>query len=141
MSLATAYMILFLGYLLFDVEVKGSQFQLFFVTLLYLFIALGAGLFISTLADTQQLAFQLSTILTFLPSFLLSGFVFPIRNMPFAIQLITMIVPARYFLVALRSIMLKGMGVGAFWEQVVFLIVFGIFINGLSWVRMRKKRL
>ncbi len=141
MSLLTAYMILGIGYLLFDVVVKGSQFQLFFITLLYLFIALGAGLFISTLADTQQVAFQLSTIFGMLPTFLLSGFVFPIRNMPFAIQLVTMIVPARYFLVALRSIILKGSGIGAFWHQVVFLIVFGILINALSWVRMRKKRL
>ncbi len=140
-SLATAYMILLISYLLFDFEVKGSQFLLFFVILLYLFIALGAGLFISTVSNTQQVAFQLSTIFTMLPTFLLSGFVFPIRNMPFAIQLVTMIVPARYFLVALRSIILKGMGIGAFWHQVIFMIVFGILINALSWVRMRNKRL
>jgi len=140
-SLITAYLILFIGWLLFDVSVKGSQLQLFIITLIYLFVALGVGLFISTVANTQQLAFQLSLLLTMLPTMLLSGFVFPIKNMPAVIQLFTYIIPARYFLVALRSIILKGMGLGAFWPEVLYLIIFGAALVALSWARMRKKRL
>lgn len=140
-SLVSAYLILLMGWLIFDVPVKGSQFSLFLVTLLFLFVALGMGLFISTISDSQQVAFQISALLTILPTFLLSGFVFPIRNMPAAIQVVTYIIPARYFLVALRAIMLKGVGIAGFWQQVLFLAAFAVIITGLSWVRMRKKRL
>jgi len=141
MSLFTGYLTLGIGYLLFEVSVKGSQFWLFAVTLLYLFVALGNGLYISTVANTQQVAFQLSTILTMLPTFLLSGFVFPIYNMPKAIQVVTYLVPARYYLVAIRDIMLKGVGPSAFWEQMLALAIFAAATVGLSWARMRKKRL
>jgi len=140
-SLVTAYLILLMGWLLFDVAVKGSQLQLFFITVLYLFVALGTGLLISTVANTQQLAFQLSLLLTMLPTMILSGFIFPIRNMPEAVQLFTYLIPARYFLVAMRGIILKGAGIGAFWPQVLYMAVFAFALTGLSWVRMRKKRL
>jgi ABC-2 type transport system permease protein len=140
-SLVSAYLILLMGWLIFDVPVKGSQVELFLVTVLFLFVALGMGLFISTISDSQQVAFQISALLTVLPTFLLSGFVFPIRNMPLPIQIVTYIIPARYFLVALRSIMLKGAGIAAFWQQVLFMAAFAVTITALSWVRMRKKRL
>jgi ABC-2 type transport system permease protein len=140
-SIASAYLILLMGWLIFDVPVKGSQVELFLVTLLFLFVALGMGLFISTISDSQQVAFQISALLTILPTFLLSGFVFPIRNMPKAIQLFTYIIPARYFLIALRAIMLKGVGIAAFWQQVLFMAAFAVIVTSLSWVRMRKKRL
>jgi len=140
-SLVTAYLILLMGWLLFDVAVKGSQLQLFFITVLYLFVALGTGLLISTVANTQQLAFQLSLLLTMLPTMILSGFIFPIRNMPEAVQLFTYLIPARYFLVAMRGIILKGAGIGAFWPQILYMAVFAFALTGLSWVRMRKKRL
>jgi len=140
-SLVSAYLILLMGWLVFDVPVKGSQVQLFLVTLLFLFVALGMGLFISTISDSQQVAFQISALLTILPTFLLSGFVFPIRNMPYPIQIVTYIIPARYFLVALRAIMLKGVGIAVFWQQILFMIAFAALMVGLSWARMRKKRL
>jgi len=141
LSLLSAYLILLVGYVLFDVSIKGSQVQLFLVTILFLFVALGMGLFISTIASSQQVAFQLSGIIVMLPSFLLSGFVFPIRNMPVAVQIFTYFIPARYFLVALRSIILKGVGLRGFWSDVLFLFLFGILMLSLSWVRMRKKKL
>lgn len=140
-SLVTAYLILLIGWLLFDISVKGSQLQLFIITILYLFVALGVGLFISAIANTQQLAFQLSLLLIMLPTMLLSGFVFPIKNMPAAIQIFTYIIPARYFLVALRSIILKGVGWSAFWPELLYLLIFGVLLVALSWSRMRKKRL
>ena len=77
-------------------------------------------------------------MITMLPTFILSGFVFPIRNMPVAIQVITYLVPARYFLVALRGIILKGAGLGAFWEQIVLLTVFAILMLVASARRMHK---
>jgi len=137
-ALVSAYLILTVGYLLFDIEVKGSQFLLFMVTLIYLLAGLGMGIFISTISDSQQVAFQISALITILPTFILSGFVFPIKNMPMFIQVVTYIIPARYFLVAIRGIILKGSGLGAFWKEVVFLLIFNILIFGLSWLRMRK---
>jgi ABC-2 type transport system permease protein len=141
LSLATAYLTLFLGWALFGISIKGSQIMLFILTFIYLFVALGVGLLISTISNTQQLAFQLSLMLTMLPTMLLSGFIFPIRNMPLPIQWVTTIIPAKYFMIALRIIILKGSGVGAYWRQFVYLIIFGVVLVGLSWTRMREKHL
>jgi ABC-2 type transport system permease protein len=138
-SLLTTVIILAVGYLLFGVSVQGSYVLLFCVVLLFLFGALGWGLFISTIAETQQVAFLIALITTMLPTFILSGFVFPIHNMPVAIQAITYIVPAKYFLVALRGIMLKGTGIAAFWDQLVILLVYAILLSIVSTVRMKSK--
>lgn len=139
-SLIATLVILLVSYFLFDVVIKGSYLLLFVVTLIFLTGGLGLGLLISTIADTQQLAFMLAVLVTILPSFILSGFVFPIRNMPVVIQAITYLIPARYFLVVLRSIILKGVGLSAFWDQVLFLITFAGLTITASSVRMRKKR-
>ncbi len=106
--------VLLAGYLLFDVQIRGSFLWLFVVSFIFLVGSLGLGLLISSIAGTQQVAFMIAVIATMLPTFILSGFVFPIRNMPPIIQAITYVIPARYFLVALRSIMLKGAGLSAF---------------------------
>ncbi|MBN2409913.1 MAG: ABC transporter permease, partial [Candidatus Aminicenantes bacterium] len=113
-SFLSAHSVLFFAYLLFDVSVKGSYAWLLVGILFFLICGLGLGLLISTVASTQQVAFMLAIISTMLPTFILSGFVFPIRNMPAFVQAITYIIPARYFLVILRAIMLKGVGVEAF---------------------------
>ncbi len=139
-SLIATVVILLVSYFLFDVVIKGSYLLLFIVTLIFLTGGLGLGLLISTIAETQQLAFMLAVLVTILPSFILSGFVFPIRNMPVVIQAITYLIPARYFLVVLRSIILKGVGLSAFWDQVLFLIAFAVLTITASSVRMRKKR-
>ncbi|RMH72004.1 MAG: ABC transporter permease [Gemmatimonadetes bacterium] len=123
-SFLAAMIILGVGYVLFDVTVQGSYVLLFVATLIFIFAGLGWGLFISTIADSQQVAFMIATITTLLPTFVLSGFVFPIRNMPAIVQAVTYVVPARYYLVALRDIMLKGVGLASFGEQLVFLALF-----------------
>lgn len=137
-SLVATVVILIVAYFFFDVVVEGSFLNLFIVTFLFLVGGLGMGLMVSTVADNQQVAFMAAVILTMLPSFILSGFVFPIRNMPVAIQVVTYLVPARYFLVALRGIILKGAGLGAFWEQIVLLTVFAVVMLAASVRRMHK---
>ena len=137
-SIIATVVILMVGYLVFDVEVKGSILWLFLVSFLFLVGGLGLGMLISTIAESQQVAFMVAVIVTMLPTFVLSGFVFPIRNMPPIIQLATFLVPARYFLVALRGIILKGVGIEAFWEQVVYLVAYATIALGVSSVRMKR---
>jgi ABC-2 type transport system permease protein len=137
-SLIATAVILFLGYVLFDVSIKGNIFLLSMMTLLFLVGGLGVGMLISTLVETQQLAFMIAVIVSMLPTFILSGFIFPIRNMPVIIQGITYLIPARYFLVALRAIILKGAGVSAFWDQAIFLTIYAVVMIGVSSLRMRK---
>ena len=137
-SFTAALIILIVGHLLFDVSVKGSIALLFIVTLVFLLGSLGMGLLISTIAHTQQVAFMMSILTTFLPTFLLSGFVFPIRNMPFTIQVITYIVPAKYYLVALRNIIIKGSGFFTFWDQFLFLVIFAFLTIVISSRRLRR---
>jgi ABC-2 type transport system permease protein len=137
-SLIATVMILVLGYILFGVGVKGSVLLLALVTIVFLIGALGMGLLISTIADTQQLAFMIAVLTTMLPTFILSGFVFPIHNMPWIIQVVTYFIPARYFLVALRAIVLKGVGISAFWEELLFMTAFAVIVLAISSVRLKK---
>jgi len=136
-SLVATVAILIVGQVLFDVTVKGSYALLLLVTLIYLTACLGLGLLISSISDSQQVAFQIAVMATMLPTFLLSGFVFPIRNMPIVVQAVTYIVPARFFMVALRAIVLKGVGITAFWDQLLYLLAFALLTIGLSSLRMR----
>jgi ABC-2 type transport system permease protein len=137
-SLFATVTILFLGSILFDVSIKGSIFLLSLVTFIFFIGSLGMGLLISTMVETQQLAFMIAAIVSMLPTFILSGFVFPIRNMPIIIQGITYLLPARYFLVALRAIILKGAGLSAFWDQALILTIYAVIMIGISSLRMRK---
>ena len=109
-SLISAMSIVGAAMVLFDMPMRGSWLVLLGVVSLFLVGALGFGLLISSLAETQQVAFQLALLTSFLPTLMLSGFIFPITSMPAFLQLVTHIVPARYFLVALRGILLKGVG-------------------------------
>ncbi|MCG6950531.1 MAG: ABC transporter permease [Acidobacteria bacterium] len=127
---------LFLAWSLFDVPVRGSLVWLAAVTLLFLAGGLGWGTFISTLADNQQLAFQLALLSSMLPTLLLSGFIFPISSMPKVLQFVTLIVPARYYITALRSIVLKGVGPEMWWLQAVALAVYAAVVLLLATVRM-----
>jgi ABC-2 type transport system permease protein len=134
-SFAAASGSLLLAHLLFAVPVRGSLFWLAFVMLVFLAVSLSWGILISTLADTQQVAFQLGLLSSMLPTLLLSGFIFPISSMPAALRLVTQIVPARYFLVALREILLKGAGPEVWWNQVAGLLVYGAVVLGLATFR------
>ncbi|MFB0564187.1 MAG: ABC transporter permease [Candidatus Aminicenantaceae bacterium] len=116
------------GTLLFKVPLRGSIFLLILVSGLFLICGLGIGLFISTVTKSQQLAFMFSIIFTLLPSFILSGFIFPVSSMPRIIQFISYLVPAKYFLVILRGIFLKGNGLSILWPEVFLLLIFGLLL-------------
>ncbi len=137
-SLVSSHLVLLFGYLLFDVSIRGNYLLLLLSVVLFLICGLGFGLLISTVAHTQQVAFIISIVSTLLPTFILSGFVFPIRNMPPAVQVVTYLIPARYFLVVLRDIMLKGVGIESFWVPLVSLLVFAAAAIGLSSARLGK---
>jgi ABC-2 type transport system permease protein len=136
-SLASAHFVLALGWVLFGVAVKGSYFLLLLIMVLFLISGLGQGILISAITRTQQVAFLLSVLTTILPTFILSGFVFPVRNMPVVIQAVTYFVPAKYFLVALRAIILKGAGLSAFWDQALYLAGFAVLTLALSAALLR----
>jgi ABC-2 type transport system permease protein len=127
---------LILAWALFEVPINGSLLWLAAVTLLFLAGGLGWGIFISTLAETQQLAFQLSLLSSMLPTLLLSGFIFPISSMPKALQMLTVIVPARYYIAALRSIVLKGVGPEMWWGEAAGLFVYAGIVLLLATARM-----
>jgi ABC-2 type transport system permease protein len=137
-SVVAAHLVLLFGYLLFGVSIRGNYLFLLLGVILFLICGLGLGLLISTVAHTQQVAFIISIVSTLLPTFILSGFVFPIRNMPPAVQVITYLIPARYFLVVLRDIMLKGVGIESFWVPMVSLFAFAAAAIGLSSARLGK---
>jgi ABC-2 type transport system permease protein len=122
----------------FQVPFEGSGFLLFFCSLLFLLTSLGTGLFISTISRTQQQA-AMSAFLFAAPAFMLSGFVFPIRNMPEVVQYATYLNPLRYFVEIVRGIMLKGTGASLLWPQMLTLFVYGVAIMGLSAGRFRKR--
>ena len=122
----------------FVVPIRGSVPLLFALCLAFMLNTLGIGLFISTISKTQQQA-MLTSMLFILPQMMLSGFVFPIENMPKFFQLVTYIIPLRYFFVIIRGIMLKGAGWPELWDQAAALLVLGTIILTLSVARFHKK--
>ena len=122
----------------FEVPIKGSLLLLLASMVLFLLPSLGIGLFISTISTTQQQA-MMTTFFFFFPANLLSGFAFPIENMPEIVQWITYLNPLRYFLVIIRGIFLKGVGAEILWPQMVALGALGIIVLGLSALRFTKR--
>jgi ABC-2 type transport system permease protein len=125
------------GVLWFKIPIHGNILLLLVSTLIYLLVSLGIGLLISTISATQQQALM-SVFLFFFPANLLSGFIFPIQNMPTLIQYITIINPLRYFMVILRGIFLKGVGLAILWPQILVLLIMGIAILTISSLRFHK---
>lgn len=132
-------LVLGVGVVVFSVPVRGDAFTLVLSSLLFLAGMLGQGLLISTVARTQMVATQVAVMSSMLPSMLLSGFVFPIENMPTILQLITHVVPARYYVEALRGILLRGNGFETLWSQQVALGVFAFVVLTLATVRFRRE--
>ena len=128
------------GYFVFSVPLKGSLLLLSALSLLFLVGALAVGMLISIIAKNQLLASQLALLVTVLPAFLLSGFIFPLENMPPPIQAVSHIVVARYFVTILRGIYLKDVGLTVLWPQALFLLGFALLILAIS-VRKFKKKL
>ena len=123
---------------IYHIPLAGSFGLLLVCTLLFLLTSLGAGLFISTISRTQQQA-MMTMGLIFQPFFMLSGFSFPIRNMPVSMQILTYINPVRYFMEIVRGIFLQGTGISTLWPQMVALAVFGVAILWMSVLRFHKQ--
>jgi len=138
-ALINSALILIAGYFLFGVVVKGSLLLLFLTTLIFLAAATSLGVFISVISDSQQVAFSIATFVSLLPATILSGFVFPIDSMPIAVQVITNITPAKFYNVILRAIILRGVGIEAFWQQIIYLLLFMSFFGGLSILIIKRK--
>jgi ABC-2 type transport system permease protein len=130
-------LVIVVGVWWFEVPLRGNLGLLFGATTLYLLTTLGVGLLISTVSQTQQQA-MMTTFFFFQPAMLLSGFVFPIANMPRVVQWITFLNPLRYFLVIIRGIFLKGVGAEILWPQMLALAVLGSLIMALATRRFRK---
>ncbi len=131
-------LIVVLALVLFHLPFRGSLLLLFASTVLFLFTTLGSGLFISTISRTQQQA-MMSTFLFFQPAFLLSGFAFPIHNMPQSVQYFTYLNPVRYFMDVVRGIFLKDTGISVLWPQLLAMAALGVSILTLSVMRFKKK--
>ena len=123
----------------FEVPLRGSVALLFAACLVYLVCTLGLGLFVSTISSTQQQAMMTATFFFLVPMMYLSGFIFPIENMPPVIQAITTLIPLRYFLVIVRGIFLKGVGWDVLWPQFAALSAWGATMLALAAVRSRKR--
>lgn len=132
-------LITLLGYLVFAVPIKGSYLLLMFCAFIFLLGTMAIGLFVSTTATSSQAAMQMASVATLLPAVLLSGFTFPIENMPPFLQAVSLFVPARYFIEILRAIYLKGVGLTCFWQDFVMMTVLSIFFITLSIVKFKKR--
>ena len=140
LSLINAATIIALAYYVFGMPVQGSLILLGLEVMLFVLTSLALGILISTLVSSQQTAMMISLIALMLPTIILSGFIFPIENMPFLLQLLTHIIPARWFLVIVKDIMLKGVGMAFFWKETLILLGMCVILVGLS-VRKLKVRL
>jgi ABC-2 type transport system permease protein len=136
-SLVQVSIITVVGNLWFGVPMRGSVPLLFVSTIIYLLTALGCGLLISTICSTQQEA-MMSVFLFYFPVTLLSGFAYPIANMPQVIQYLTLLNPMRYYLVIVRDIFLKGVGIAVLWDEMAVLLAMGAFVLFMSSKRFRK---
>jgi len=132
-------LVLAVALLWFQIPLRGSVWLLTGLTLIYLLTTLGLGLFVSTISSTQQQAMMTTTFFFLIPMVYLSGFVFPIENMPAVIQPVTYLIPLRYYLIILRSIFLKGVGLETLWPQAAALTLWGVVILSLAIARSTKR--
>jgi ABC-2 type transport system permease protein len=123
----------------FEVPMRGSIPLLYALSGVFVLTTLGLGLFVSTISKTQQQAMMTAQFFVFMPFIYLSGFTFPIENMPQAIQYVTYLVPLRYFITIIRGIFLKGVGIAELWPETLALVAFGVAILTLSVLRFRKR--
>ena len=131
--------ILVASLLLFGLGVRGSLLVMYALSLLFMMSSLGIGLFVSTIARSQQQAMMISMFFFMMPMLILSGFVFPIESMPPVIQAITYLFPLRYYFVIIRGLFLKGVGLAELWRETAALAGIGVAIIALSVLRFRKR--
>jgi ABC-2 type transport system permease protein len=132
-------LVVLVALLWFEVPLRGSLVLLLAMCLVYLLTTLGLGLFVSTMSSTQQQAMMTASFFFLIPMVFLSGFVFPIENMPDVIQPVTYLIPLRYFLVILRGIFLKGVGLEVLWPDALALTAWGVGIVVLATLRSSKR--
>jgi len=127
------------GLLVFRVPFQGNPIELGAICAIFLFGVLCWGILISTLAKSQTLAYQFAVLTSFLPAFLLSGFIYSVENMPVAIQAVSHVVPAKYFVTALKGIFLKGVGFETLWLEVTMLSAYAAIVFALAARKLRLK--
>jgi ABC-2 type transport system permease protein len=125
--------------IIFGIPIKGSVAFLLLASFAFVLSTLGLGLFVSTVTKTQQQAMMIAIFVIMMPMIYLSGFAFPIENMPDFIQLITYIIPLRYFITIIRGVILKGLGFAELWHELLILFLFGTAILYFSSLRFKKK--
>ncbi len=140
-SLVATVIILAAARALFGVVVRGSYLDLFAATLIFLVGALGWGLLVSSIAESQAMAFQIGAVSSMLPTIFLSGFIFPIRGMPEPVQALSYAVPARYFLVVLRGVVLKGAALTTYLADLGFLVLYATLVMGFAYLRLRRREI
>jgi ABC-2 type transport system permease protein len=140
LSLVNALTILTLGYFVFGMPMRGNLALLLTEAMLFIMMALSMGILISTIAKNQQIALMISLAGLMLPTILLSGFIFPIENMPVVLQIISNIMPSKWFIIIIKAIMLKGLGLQYIWKETLIIILMTAAFIGLS-VRNFKIRL
>lgn len=131
-SFIIAVIILILGFTVFGMPVQGSLFLLMGECLLFILMALSLGILISTVTQTQQTAMMISMFALMLPTILLSGFIFPIENMPLPLQVFSNVIPPKWFIIIIKNIMLKGVGLGYIWKETLILLGMTLFFIALS---------
>ncbi len=136
-SLLATSIIVFFARFLFQIQIRGNNFFLFVATCIYISCTLLMGFLISTIAETQRTAFLFAVLTSLLPSVLLSGFIFPVENMPKIIQFFTYFVPARYYIKSIRYIILKGASFSSFSSQIFSLLIFSLFLLLIILKRMK----
>jgi ABC-2 type transport system permease protein len=130
---------LLVGVFVFDVPFKGNLFTLLLSSCVFLFGALACGILISAANRTQLMAYQMGTLTSFLPAFILSGFIYSISNMPRIIQAIALFVPARYFINILNGLFLKGVGFSLIWFDFLLLVIYGVIMFFFATRKLRQK--
>jgi ABC-2 type transport system permease protein len=138
-GLVDVVLVIAIAVLWFQVPLRGSVALLFLASLVYLVCTLGLGLLVSTMSSTQQQAMMTATFFFLVPMIYLSGFIFPIENMPAVIQWVTYLIPLRYFLVIVRGIFLKGTGMAVLWPSFAALGAWGIVVVVLAVARSSKR--
>jgi ABC-2 type transport system permease protein len=132
LSLINLTVILILSVYALDLPIRGSLILLYAVSTLYIITCLSLGLLVSTGAESQQGAMTLSLVGMMLPTLMLSGYVFPIENMPWILRMISNVVPAKWFYIIIKAVMLKGLGISYIWKEVLILLGMTIFFLSLS---------
>lgn len=139
LGLVSVIIVLLSMRIIFEIPVKGSGTFLLLSAFLYILSTLGLGLFISTISKTQQQAMMISIFAVMMPMIFLSGFAFPVENMPVIIQYISHIIPLKYFNIIIRGVILKGLGFTDLWFEAIILFAMGLVILTLSSLRFRKR--